>query len=78
MQRHPCQEERSPRPPSFQSQISVGIGVDMRPAAQVDCGIMIDHATGIVIGVTVAGVPAQIVGPTRDENPAFGMDHGLK
>ena len=130
----------------FQSQISVGLGVDIHPAAQIGRGIMIDHATGIVIGetsvveddvsilhavtlggsgketgdrhpkvrhgvllgagsevlgnieigtgakvgagsvvlddvpphVTVAGVPAQIVGPTKDENPAFGMDHSLK
>jgi len=130
----------------FQSQISVGLGVDIHPAARIGRGIMIDHATGIVIGetsvveddvsilhavtlggsgkesgdrhpkvrhgvllgagsevignieigtgakvgagsvvledvpphVTVAGVPAQIVGPTRDENPAFGMDHSLK
>ena len=28
--------------------------------------------------VTVAGVPAQVVGPTRDENPALGMDHTLR
>ena len=130
----------------FQSQISFGLGVDIHPAAEMGRGIMIDHATGIVIGetsvveddvsilhavtlggsgketgdrhpkvrhgvllgagskvignieigtgakvgagsvvlddvpphVTVAGVPAQIVGPTRDENPAFGMDHSLK
>ena len=130
----------------FQSQISVGLDVDIHPAAQMGRGILVDHATGIVIGetavveddvsilhavtlggtgkdtgdrhpkvrhgvllgagckvignieigagakvgagsvvledvpphVTVAGVPAQIVGPTRDENPAFGMDHSLR
>ena len=130
----------------FQSQISVGLDVDIHPAARMGRGIMVDHATGIVIGetavveddvsilhavtlggtgkesgdrhpkvrhgvllgagckvignieigpgakvgagsvvledvpshVTVAGVPAQIVGPTRDENPAFGMDHSLR
>ena len=36
----------------FQSQISVGLGVDIHPAAQIGHGIMIDHATGIVIGET--------------------------
>ena len=36
----------------FQSQISVGLGVDIHPAAQLGRGILIDHATGIVIGET--------------------------
>ena len=36
----------------FQSQISVGLGVDIHPAARIGRGIMIDHATGIVIGET--------------------------
>lgn len=130
----------------FQSQISVGLDVDIHPAAKMGRGILVDHATGIVIGetavvdddvsilhavtlggtgketgdrhpkvrhgvllgagckvignieigtgakvgagsvvledvpphVTVAGVPAQVVGPTRDENPALGMDHTLR
>lgn len=36
----------------FQNQISVTLGVDVHPAAQVGSGIMLDHATGIVIGET--------------------------
>ncbi len=36
----------------FQSQISVTLGVDFHPAARVGCGIMLDHATGIVVGET--------------------------
>ena len=36
----------------FQSQISVGLGVDIHPAAHIGRGILIDHATGIVIGET--------------------------
>ncbi|MFW6094589.1 MAG: serine O-acetyltransferase [Pseudomonadota bacterium] len=36
----------------FQNQISVTLGVDMHPAARVGCGIMLDHATGIVVGET--------------------------
>jgi len=36
----------------FQSQISVGLGVDIHPAARVGAGIMLDHATGIVVGET--------------------------
>lgn len=130
----------------FQSQISVGLGVDIHPAATMGRGILIDHATGIVVGetavveddvsilhsvtlggsgkvagdrhpkvrrgvllgagckvignieigaeakvgagsvvledvaphVTVAGVPAKVVGTPRDETPAFAMDHSLR
>ena len=36
----------------FQNQISVTLGVDIHPAARVGSGIMLDHATGIVIGET--------------------------
>ena len=36
----------------FQNQISVTLGVDIHPAAQLGSGIMFDHATGIVIGET--------------------------
>lgn len=36
----------------LQNQISVAFDVDIHPAAQIGCGIMFDHATGIVIGET--------------------------
>ncbi|MBF9001801.1 MULTISPECIES: serine O-acetyltransferase [Vibrio] len=36
----------------FQNQISVACQVDIHPAAKIGCGIMLDHATGIVIGET--------------------------
>ncbi|QOI10871.1 serine O-acetyltransferase [Blochmannia endosymbiont of Colobopsis nipponica] len=36
----------------FQNKISVSFGVDIHPAARIGCGIMLDHATGIVIGET--------------------------
>lgn len=36
----------------FQNQISVTLGVDLHPAARIGSGIMLDHATGIVIGET--------------------------
>lgn len=129
----------------FQNQISVTLGVDMHPAARIGSGIMLDHATGIVVGetavieddvsmlhsvtlggtgkisgdrhpkirrgvllaagckvignievgagakvgagsvvlqdvppgVTVAGVPARIVGRARGEVPAHDMDQSL-
>ena len=129
----------------FQNQISVGLGVDIHPAARMGSGIMLDHATGIVIGetavvdddvsilhavtlggtgkesgdrhpkirrgvllaagckvignivvgecakvgagsvvledvppcVTVAGVPAKIVGKTQGHTPALDMDHSF-
>lgn len=130
----------------FQSQISVGLGVDIHPAARVGRGIMLDHATGVVVGetavidddvsilhsvtlggtgkvvgdrhpkirrgvllaagckiignievgegakvgagsvvlhdvpphVTVAGVPAVIVGRPSEESPALGMDQRIE
>lgn len=36
----------------FQNQISVACQVDIHPAARIGQGIMLDHATGIVIGET--------------------------
>ncbi|MAZ88795.1 MAG: serine O-acetyltransferase [Cellvibrionaceae bacterium] len=36
----------------LQNRISVVFGVDIHPAAKIGCGIMLDHATGIVIGET--------------------------
>ena len=36
----------------FQNQISVTLGVDFHPAARIGSGIMLDHATGIVVGET--------------------------
>lgn len=36
----------------LQSHISLTFGVDIHPAAQIGKGIMLDHATGIVIGET--------------------------
>jgi serine O-acetyltransferase len=36
----------------FQNQISVTLGVDFHPAARIGCGVMLDHATGIVVGET--------------------------
>lgn len=36
----------------LQNQISEAFGVDIHPAARVGQGIMIDHATGVVIGET--------------------------
>lgn len=36
----------------FQSHIALTFGVDIHPAAQIGKGILLDHATGIVIGET--------------------------
>ena len=37
----------------FQNQISQEFGVDIHPGARIGSGIMIDHATGVVMGETV-------------------------
>ncbi len=36
----------------FQNRMSSEFGVDIHPAAKLGCGIMLDHATGLVIGET--------------------------
>ena len=46
------QQQRHTLAQFFQNQISVTLGVDIHPAAQIGSGIMFDHATGIVIGET--------------------------
>lgn len=129
----------------FQNQMSTIFGVDIHPAAAIGCGIMLDHATGMVVGetavieddvsilqgvtlggtgkeigdrhpkirqgvligagakvignievgegskigagsvvlkdvpphVTVAGVPAEIVGTPKCDQPALDVDHTL-
>ncbi len=37
---------------SLQGRISKRFAVDIHPAARIGCGVMMDHATGIVIGET--------------------------
>lgn len=129
----------------FQSLASEVFAVDIHPAAQIGCGILLDHATSFVVGetaiiedgvsilhevtlggtgketgarhpvvrtgvligagakilgrveigegakigagsvvlkdvpphTTVAGVPAEVVGTSREENPAFAMNQSL-
>jgi serine O-acetyltransferase len=46
------QERRATMAHFLQSRISEVFGVDIHPAAQLGRGIMMDHATGIVIGET--------------------------
>jgi len=38
----------------IQSQASSAFGVDIHPAAAIGCGLMLDHATGIVVGETAS------------------------
>jgi serine O-acetyltransferase len=139
------QHDRHPLAWYIQNQMSTTFGVDIHPAARIGCGIMLDHATGLVVGetsvieddvtilqgvtlggtgkdvgdrhpkirrgvligagakvignievgegakvgagsvvlkavpphVTVAGVPAEIVGRPKGEQPALDVDHTL-
>jgi len=45
-------QERKPLALFLQNQISETFAVDIHPGAQIGSGIMIDHATGLVIGET--------------------------
>jgi serine O-acetyltransferase len=44
--------ERRPLALFLQNRISCEFGVDIHPAARIGCGILLDHATGVVIGET--------------------------
>jgi serine O-acetyltransferase len=46
------EQGRKPLAKYFQSRISEVFGVDIHPAAQIGKGILIDHATSVVIGET--------------------------
>ncbi len=46
------QRDRKPLALYFQNQISEIFGVDIHPGARIGSGIMIDHATGVVVGET--------------------------
>ena len=46
------QQQRIALANSFQSRLSALFGVDIHPAATLGSGIMLDHATGVVIGET--------------------------
>ncbi len=46
------QQERHSLAFFLQNQLSTMFGVDIHPAAKIGCGIMFDHATGLVIGET--------------------------
>lgn len=45
-------DDRKPLALYFQSIVSEIFGVDIHPAAQIGCGILLDHATSVVIGET--------------------------
>ncbi len=45
-------QDREPLALFFQNRISCEFGVDIHPAARIGRGIMLDHATGVVIGET--------------------------
>ncbi|MFZ7129084.1 serine O-acetyltransferase [Avibacterium avium] len=46
------QQQRKALAIYLQNEISVAFDVDIHPAAKIGCGIMFDHATGIVVGET--------------------------
>lgn len=68
-------EGREPLALFFQNRMSTKFGVDIHPAARLGSGIMLDHATGLVIGETaVVGNNVSILqsvtlgGTGKDEN----------
>lgn len=49
---HLWHNDRKPLALYFQSICSEVFGVDIHPAAKIGCGLLLDHATGVVIGET--------------------------
>jgi serine O-acetyltransferase len=45
-------QDRKPMAQFIQNRVSVTFGADINPAARIGRGIMIDHATGVVVGET--------------------------
>ena len=65
----------------LQNQVSVTFQVDIHPAAKIGRGIMLDHATGIVVGETaviendVSILQSVTLGGTPDsDKPSMDMD----
>jgi serine O-acetyltransferase len=74
-------KETGARHPIVRSGVLIGAGakilgrVEIGEGAKVGAGSVV--LTDVPAHTTVAGVPAQIVGRTDEENPAMGMNQGL-
>jgi serine O-acetyltransferase len=72
-------KERGDRHPKIRSGVLIGAGakilgnIEVGEGARIGAGSVVLHS--VPPHVTVAGVPAQIVGQARDHAPALGMDH---
>lgn len=74
-------KEKGDRHPKVRSGVLIGAGakllgnIEIGEGAKIGAGSVV--LTHVPPHVTVAGVPAQIVGNTREENPAVEMDQHL-
>ena len=75
-------KETGDRHPKVRHGVLLGAGCKVIGNIEIGAGAKVGAGSVVLEDVpphvTVAGVPAQVVGPTRDENPAFGMDHSLR
>lgn len=69
----------------MQSQTSAVFGVDIHPCAQIGKGVMMDHATGIVVGETATiGDGCTIMhsvtlgGTGKESGTLFSLDRSLE
>jgi serine O-acetyltransferase len=79
-------ESKKPLASLIQSRVSEAFGMDIHPAAKMGVGVLIDHATGVVIGETAAvgdgctllhGVTLGGTGKeTEDRHPKLGKNVG--
>ncbi|MBK1835572.1 serine O-acetyltransferase [Roseibacillus ishigakijimensis] len=74
-------KETGARHPIVRSGVLIGAGAKILGRVEICEGAKIGAGSVVLNDVeahtTVAGVPAQVVGRTLEENPAMGMDQGL-
>jgi serine O-acetyltransferase len=73
--------KRGDRHPKIHSGVLIGAGAKILGNVQIQEGAKIGAGSVVLEDVpphvTVAGIPAKIVGKTNEPTPAFGMDHSL-
>lgn len=74
-------KEHGPRHPIVRSGVLIGAGAKILGRVEIGTGAKIGAGSVVLKDVpehtTVAGVPAEVVGQSREDNPALAMDQSL-
>ncbi len=75
-------KEHGPRHPVVRSGVLIGAGAKILGRVEIGEGAKIGAGSVVLKDVpphtTVAGVPAEVVGTSKEENPALEMDQSLE